>query len=212
MYKSGYTKGLRVPKNEKVNSDTYEQEGYHTFGFKAFAAEKMPSSHKAKGLKERIVQLKCTYGIPEYDIVEIINNADDPIYKALLKELNDLKNRLLIYRLLHYHEPIPSIKTELLGREKQLWNPLLRVFQNNKTTFDILKKVAVEYLNEYRQEKSHTQTALLLRMISRLIKEKEGSHTLQSSEIWKKYKELLYLTERRSARTLIEVLNLVTCL
>jgi hypothetical protein len=47
MYKSGYTRGLKVPKSEKASESLgFEQEGYYTFGFKAFAAEKMPLSHR----------------------------------------------------------------------------------------------------------------------------------------------------------------------
>jgi hypothetical protein len=156
---------------------------------KAFAAEKRPSSHKAKGFNERTIEMPCTFGLPDYDIVEVINNANDPEHKALLDELNDPRNRLLIYRLLHYHEQIPNIKTEFRGRERQLWNPLLRVFQNTPTTFNTIKKVIVEFVNQYREEKFHTQTAFLVRMISNLVKEK--GYTLGSSEIWDKYiKEL----------------------
>jgi hypothetical protein len=131
MYKSGYTKGFKVPKNEKPSESLgFEQEGYYTYGFKAFAAERMPSSFRAKGFKERIIKMPCSFGYPEHDIQDAINNADDPIYKPLLEELDELKSRLLIYRILHYHNPIPNIDTGLKSREKQLWNPLLRVFQN----------------------------------------------------------------------------------
>jgi hypothetical protein len=176
MYKSGYTKGLKVPKSEKTGeSQGYEQEGYNVFGFKAFAAERMPSSHKTKGFRERTIEMPCSFGLPEYDIQEIINDTDDPKHKALLAELNDLRNRLLIYRLVHYHDPIPDINVDLRAREKQLWKPLLRVFhQNGPKAFDVLEKVVTEYVEEYRQQKSHTQTAFLVRMISELGEEKSG--------------------------------------
>jgi hypothetical protein len=193
MYKSGYTKGLKVPKNEKTSeSQGYEQEGYNVFGFKAFAAESMPFSHKAKGFRERTIEMPCSFGLPEYDIQEIVNDTDDPKHKALLAELNDLRNRLLIYRLVHCHDPIPDIDVDLQAREKQLWKPLLRVFhQNGPKAFDILNKVVTEYVEEYRQQKSHTQTAFLVRMISELVKEK-GGLTLAISDIWNKYKEKLH--------------------
>lgn len=67
MYKSGYTKGLKVPKSERASESTsFEQEGYYTFGFKAFAAEKMPLSHRAKGFRERTIEMPCIFGLPEY--------------------------------------------------------------------------------------------------------------------------------------------------
>jgi hypothetical protein len=191
MYKSGYTRGLKVPKSEKASESLgFEQEGYYTFGFKAFAAEKMPLSHRAKGFRERTIEMPCTFGLPECDIQDVVNNADDPKHKALLAELNDLRNRLLIYRLVHYHDPILDIDVQLQAREKQLWKPLLRVFQNSPNTFDILKKVATGYIKESREQKSHTQTAFLVRMISDLVKEK-NTYTLATSDIWKRYIELL---------------------
>jgi hypothetical protein len=191
MYKSGYTKGLKVPKSEKTSeSQGYEQEGYNVFGFKAFAAEKMPSSHKAKGFRERAIEMPCSFGLPEYDIQEIVNDADDPRHKALLAELNDLRNRLLIYRLIHYHDPIPDIDVQLQAREKQLWKPLLRVFQNSPKAYDILNKVANEFIKEYREQKSHTHTAFLVRIVSDLV-QKNGSLVLAISDIWNKYKEML---------------------
>jgi hypothetical protein len=191
MYKSSYTKGLKVPKSEKTSeSQGYEQEGYNVFGFKAFAAERMPSSHKAKGFRERTIEMPCSFGLPEYDIQEIVNDADDPKHKALLAELNDLRNRLLIYRLIHYHDPIPDIDVQLQAREKQLWKPLLRVFQNSPKAYDTLKKVAQEFIKEYREQKSNTHIAFLVRMVSDLVKEK-GSLVLAISDIWKRYKEQL---------------------
>jgi hypothetical protein len=97
----------------------------------------------------------------------------------------------LIYRLVHYHDPIPDIDIDLRAREKQLWKPLLRVFhQNGPKAFDVLDKVVTEYVEEYRQQKSHTQTAFLVRMISELGEEKSGL-TLAISDIWNKYKEKL---------------------
>jgi hypothetical protein len=192
MYKSGYTKGIKVPKSEKgSDSERFEQEGYYTYGFKAFAAERMPSSSRSKGFKERIIKMPCSYGLPEYDIQDVINNADDPIYKSLLAELDDLKNRLLIYRLLHYHDPIPTIDTKLQAREKQLWNPLLRVFQSSAKTYDMLRKFAIEYVKESREQKSHSHTAFMLNVIIELQLEYQGRLTLRSSDIWEKYKQLL---------------------
>ena len=139
------------------------------FGLKAFAAEKMPSSHKAKGFRERTIEMPCSFGLPDYDIQEIVNDADDPRHKALLAELNDLRNRLLTYRLVHHRDPIPDIDVDLRAREKQLWKPLLRVFQNGPVAYNTLKKVVVEYIKEYREQRSHTHTAFLVRMISDLV-------------------------------------------
>jgi hypothetical protein len=194
MYKSGYTTGMKVPKNEKSSEmKQFEQEGYYTFGFKAFAAEKRPTSHKAKGFNDRTVEMPCTFGIPEYDIQEVINNSGDPKHKALLEELNDLRNRLLIYRLIHHHKPISDIKVKLQGREKQLWKPLLRSFHDDgPNTYELLNKVVIEYVEKHREQKSHTHTAFVVRLILHLIENiNEPDKKLQTSDIWQSYKDSL---------------------
>ena len=49
IYKSGYTKGYKVPKSLKPSESegAFEQEGFYTYGFKAYAAETTPASLKA---------------------------------------------------------------------------------------------------------------------------------------------------------------------
>lgn len=193
MYASGYTTGLKVPRSEKGSEmQIFEQEGYNTFGFKAYGAEKRPTSHRAKGFNDRTIEMPCTFGIPQYDIQEVINNAGEPKYKQLLDELNDVRNRLLLYRLIHYHKAIPDINTKLQGREKQLWKPLLRAFHNGSNTFELLEKVVIEYVEKHREQKSHTHTAFVVRLILHLIdKVEETEKKLETSVIWKEYKASL---------------------
>jgi hypothetical protein len=195
IHKSGYTTGIRVPRTDLGNVNGPQQDVFNTFGFRAFAAEKRPTSLKAKGFNERTIEMPCTYGLPDYDIVEVINNADDPTNKALLNELDDLRIRLLIYRMIHHKEPISAdIDIGLVGREKQLWKPMLRVFQNYQSSFDSLRNVVSAYITEYREAKSHTQIAFLVRMISELIDQNSDSpnpYTLATSDIWDRYKKEL---------------------
>ncbi|MDQ6668764.1 MAG: bifunctional DNA primase/polymerase, partial [Thermoproteota archaeon] len=73
IYKNGYTTGYPVLRTDT----TYGRKQYrfHTFCFKAFAAERTPDSTKAKGFNQRIIQLTSLYGFPQYDISEVINPA-----------------------------------------------------------------------------------------------------------------------------------------
>jgi len=99
-----------------------------------------------------------------------------------------LRNRLLIYRLIHYHDPIRDIDVGYMAREKQLWKPLLRVFQNT-STFVKLKQVALEFIRESREQKSHSHTAFIVNMILDLIEENtqaDNRYKLGVAEIWKK--------------------------
>jgi hypothetical protein len=195
LYKSGYTKGFKVPKNLKPSESAgvYEQEGYYTFGLKAFTAEEKPTSANAKGFNERLVEMACEYGIPEEYIEEVLNDAGDPHYKVLLAELTELKNRLLIYRLIHYFDPILRAEFGLHARERQLWTPLLRIFQNNSKTLAILKESIYGYVAESRRRKSHSHVVYLVKLISKLAKNvpdnKTSFYTLETSTIWSEYKK-----------------------
>ena len=102
IFKNGYTSGFPVARVD--TSQGRKQERFFTFGFKAFSAERLPDSVIAKGFNQRIIPLSCTYGIPLYDISEILNPAGERELEDLIAELYELRNTLLIYRLLHYHE------------------------------------------------------------------------------------------------------------
>jgi hypothetical protein len=62
--------------------------------------EVLPDPVTAKGFNERIIELPCTYGFPQYDISEVVNTAGEEEFEDLLKELNTMRNALLLYRLL----------------------------------------------------------------------------------------------------------------
>jgi len=92
IYKNGYTTGYPVLRTDT----TYGRKQYrfHTFCFKAFAAERTPDSTKAKGFNQRIIQLTSLYGSPQYDISEVINPAGEQKYQELLDELLETRNLL----------------------------------------------------------------------------------------------------------------------
>ena len=49
IYNSGYTTGFKVARNEDNGVGTgRRQDGFYTYGFKAFAAERVPDTMKAK--------------------------------------------------------------------------------------------------------------------------------------------------------------------
>lgn len=64
IYKDGYTSSTKVHRLDLPQIGGRKQNSYHTFCFKAFAAEKRPDSLRAKGFNQRTVELSCTYGIP----------------------------------------------------------------------------------------------------------------------------------------------------
>ena len=51
-------------------------------------------------------------------------------------------NTLLVFRLLHFHEKIPDIKLNIKRREKQLFKPIIRIFQNSKALVELLPVIS----------------------------------------------------------------------
>ena len=185
--KNGYTTGF--PYHRTDTSSGRQQLKFNTFCFKAFAAEKLPDSVKAKGFKQRIIELPCVYGSPPYDISEVVNPAGEEEYQQLLDELLDTRNTLLVYRLLHFKDKIPNIKLNIQNREKQLFKPVLRVFQNTQTLNE-LSPVISNYIRQRRQSNANTFHAFLYRTVKELV-QKQNSYELESGLIWNTIKDAL---------------------
>jgi hypothetical protein len=153
IYKNGYITGFPVARTD--TSHGRKQLKLNTYGFKAFAAERFPDSLKAKGFNQRVLEMPCYYGDPKEDIAEIANPAGAEEFQDLLDELEETRNLLLVYRLLHYHDKIPDIKLNIKGREKQLFKPVLRVFQNSETL-----KILLPVISNYEPKKERPMMQL----------------------------------------------------
>jgi hypothetical protein len=180
IYKNGYIAGIQVPRTDV--SVGRKQQKYNTYCFKAFAAEKFPDPVKAKGFNQRLVELQCYYGDPDEDISEVQTPGGDERLSQLLDELEQLRNLLLSYRLLHFNEKIPDVKLNIKGREKQLFKPIIRVFQNTKT-LDYLLPVITNYVKQKREANDATFNAFLYTTIVNMIAEK-GDRVISSTDIW----------------------------
>lgn len=180
IYKNGYTTGRPILKTDT----TYGRKQYrfNTFCFKAFAAERLPDSVKAKGFNQRIIEIPCVYGFPTYDISEIINPAGEREYIQLFEELMETRNSLLILRLQRFGEKMPDIKTNLQNREKQLFKSLLRIFHNTSVLDEILPVIS-KYVSQKREANANTLYALLYHLIKDHIR-KEDSYDIESKLIW----------------------------
>ena len=160
--KSGYTKGHPVT---KIVITPYGkiQHKYNSFCLKAYTAERIPDPVKGKGFIQRIIKLRCSAGLPQYDILEVTNPAGDDKLQRLLDELYEVRKTLFCYcRLLHHNDRIPHIKLNLRNRN-QLFKPVLKVFQGTNT-FDELLPVLTKYVNEKRVK----ITTLIMRVYTKL--------------------------------------------
>jgi hypothetical protein len=187
IYKNGYTTGRPILRTD--TSFGRKQYKFNTFCFKAFASEMLPDSIKAKGFNQRIVELQCTYGFPKYDISEVVNPAGEDEYQQLLDELLETRNMLLIYRLLHFEDKIPDIKLNIENREKQLFKPVLRIFQNTQILNELLPVIS-KYISQKRENNANSLHAFLYRTIRDLIKA-QNTTELSSNLIWETINDLL---------------------
>lgn len=187
IYKSGYTMGVPVMRTDI--SSGRKQYRYNTYCFKAFAAEKLPDSSKARGFRQRIVELHCFYGQPEYDITEILNPAGVKEYQTLSKEIHELRKILLVFRILHFEDPFPNVKTNLNGREKQLFSPLIRIFHTTSVQDEISLAIR-KYVGKTRDNNFDSLNAVLYRTIIKLI-EAHKTNELESDIIWTEIKRTL---------------------
>jgi hypothetical protein len=181
FYKNGYTTGKPIIRNDDTESGRIPRK-YFTFGWKALAAERLPDSITAKGFMDRTIPMPCTYGYPEYDITEVSNPMGEQKFIELLQELENTRNILLIYRLLHHDSKFPDIPLNIIAREKQLFKPILRIFNGTETQKE-LEEVISNYINERRAANVDSQHAFVFRTVVDLIKEKD-SHELTSRDIW----------------------------
>jgi hypothetical protein len=201
IYKDGYTTGFPVLRTD--TSFGRKQQKYNTFCFKAFAAERTPDSQKAKGFKQRIIEIQCFAGNPPCDILEIVNPAGDSENQKLLDELLDFRNTLLIHKLLHIHEPIPDIKDlNIHNREKQLFKPLIRLFQY-EPCLQALLGVISEHISKKRAANVDSLHAYLYRTIKTMMISQKTME-FESSHIWQFIKIDLHGSEAKGKPTCYE--------
>ena len=188
FYKNGYTKNhpvFRQDENGNENSGRIPRK-YYTYGWKAFGAERLPDSVIALGFLQRVIVLKCVYGFPEYDITEVTNPMGDEDFTGILQELEQTRNLLFMYRLLDHGHKFPDIKLDLTGREKQLFKPILRLFQKTRTQKE-LEPIISDYINDRRAGNVDSLHAYLYKIITGLIK--VHGYQLTNKQIWVKITE-----------------------
>jgi len=181
FYKNGYTTGKPVIRNDDTESGRIPQK-FFTFGWKALAAERLPDSVIARGFLDRTIVMPCVFGYPEYDITEVTNPMGEEKFLQLLHELEKTRNLLLTYRILHHDDKFNDIPLNITGREKQLFKPILRIFNGTETQKE-LEDVISNYINERRAANVDSQHAFIYRTVVKLINEKR-SHELTSKDIW----------------------------
>ena len=84
--------------------------------------------------------------------------------------------------MIHHNDVIPDIRLNIINREKQLFKPILRVFQKTETMKELLPVIS-EYINQKRAANANSLHAFVYNRVVDLIKN-EGKYELENIRIW----------------------------
>ena len=135
---------------------------------------------------DRTFLLDTYKGNPQHDIKEVLNPAGDKVRQKLLDELNSFRKLMLIYRLIHFADPIVDIEIGLDGRDKELCKPVIQLFYNTKAQKEI-ETALQNFVEAKKQRKESTMEAALYPIIANLIS-KHGNE-IPNATIWESLKE-----------------------
>jgi hypothetical protein len=178
VLKTGYQIKGRV---SRVNRNNDTQQFFYTYCFKIIIAEKSPDQRNAKGVLDRTFVFTSYKGKPRYDIKEVLNPAGDRKRQELLNELTDFRKLMLIYRLIHFKDPIPDIDIEVDGRDKELCKPIIQLFYNTSVQKEI-ESALQKFLNLKNQRKENAIEAALFPIIINLVS--IYGREVYASKIW----------------------------
>ena len=120
ILKTGYQLNGKVP---KINTNTLRQEFFFTYGLKVIISERSMSLTEAKGVYDRTFSFTAYAGDPKFDIKETLNPQANAACQGRLDRLRSFRKLMLIYRLVHFKDPVQDIETGLKRRNRELCKP-----------------------------------------------------------------------------------------
>ena len=178
ILKSGYDYDKRVP---KTNTNSWKVEWFYAYGLKIIIAEKSPNKLKAKGLLDRTLLVSAFPGGADFDIKEVKNPKGDPELEKALSELLDFRKLMLVYRLIHFKDPIPDLDVGVKRRNKELCKPYIRLFYGSQAQTEV-EDTFQTFLDTKNSKKAESLEATLLPVIIDLVQQKGNS--IFTSDIW----------------------------
>lgn len=151
-YKNSYSKGSSKARMLML-SNKKEQKYYKTFCPKWFAGEKIPQD---KGFMERLAIVYMTEGEPKSNIKRVTD--------AEAAELHRLRNKLLVWKLQKIGKVVPRVDCGLRGRDQELWEDFISLFQGTKY-FEKCKNVVTYYVDQRQQSIQHSLEAKIFRLV-----------------------------------------------
>ena len=193
LLKTGYS---ARGKTSKINDNSRNPEFFYTYCFKMIISERMPNLSDARGVVDRSFTFTTYKGRPKYDIKETLEPQGNPARQERLDALNDFRKLMLIYRLLHFKDPISDVNVGMEGREKELSKPIIQLFYGSKVQKEV-ETTLQTFLNLRAEKKEITLEPILHPIVARLVSE-EGNE-ISVKRIWEEIKETIqgYFDEKR---------------
>jgi len=133
IYKTGYQRGQDAPRIIDA-SGIRTMRFYKTFGCKMFAGTRLP---KSETFVDRCILVPMVHG--ENYVKSITTDLDKSDYERF----NDIKVKLLAWRMQTYWESLPSVDLNK-GRVKELWQPKLQIANLVMGNSNVLMEMANE--------------------------------------------------------------------
>jgi len=186
ILKTGSRYGKRVP---KTNTNSWKQEYFYTYSLKILLAENSPNQWKSKGVLDRTFTSTTYPGNPPMLIEETTQPQGNLERQKLLDELDDLRKLTLVYRLLHFSDPIADIDIGVKGRNMQLTKPYIQLFYNTPVQKEVEDTLQI-FLDEKNEKKSNSIEAALLPLIQDLLSKEsaKNDNRIPVSRIWERIK------------------------
>lgn len=151
-YKNSYSRGSLKPRIV-TTSHSKTQVFYKTFCLKVFAGERIPDD---KGFRERLAVVNMLEGSPESNI-KMLSQSEK-------KDLLDLRNALLLYKVQNISNNLSQPITELKQRDRELWEGFLQVVHNTKY-FDKCMETVAFYTNQRHETIWNSLEARLFKLV-----------------------------------------------
>ena len=178
LYRVGYRKGATVPRIEFTNSGRRAQRFYKAFCCKCFSGRYLPND---AAFQARCIPINMVSGIPDKD--EILDED--------YERFNEIRCRLLAWRMESYFEPLPEVNVNLFGRLKEIWKPKLQVASIvGRDVADTIRELALEAWEEKQEQVRDSLEAYLTRAVIQCWLE-IGSGEITFAHIWDKLREVL---------------------
>ena len=131
-------------------------------------SERMPNLRDARGVFDRSFVFTTYKGRPKYDIKETLTPQGIKARQEQLDKLNDFRKLMLIYRLLHFKDPMQEVNVGVEGREKELSKPIIQLYYGTRIQPKI-ETTLQQFLDLRAEKKEITLEPILYPIVTKLV-------------------------------------------